>query len=118
MVVFPGEEDCIFSCLCTGSEGSDSGNVTLISSMLLKSYTILVSQGNGCSPSGSREDGVMQQPVFLFVFWIYFCINQRVSIKGYQFSAFSKRPVAHMGAGIQEDLLVCCHFFDTEGRIL
>ena len=108
----------MFSHVCQGSEGSDSCNVTLICSMLLKSNTILVSQGNGCSPSGSRENGVMQQPVFPFVFWIYFCINQRVSVKGYQFSAFNKRPVLHMDVGVREDLLVCCHVFDTEGRFL
>lgn len=86
--------------------------------MLLKINTILVSQGYGCSPSGSREDGVVQKPVFLFVFWIFFCISQRVSIKGYRFSAFNKRPVVHMDVCVQEDLLVCCHLFDTEGRIL
>lgn len=78
----------------------------------------MVSQGNGWSPSGSREGGVMQQPVFSFVFWIYFCINQRAFDKGYRFNAFSKRPVVHMDVGVQDDLLVRCHLLDAEGRIL
>lgn len=44
-------------------------------SVLLKSHATLMSQDNVCFPSGSKDDGVMQQPVVLFVFWIYFCIN-------------------------------------------
>lgn len=75
MVVFLGEEDCVSSCLGQGCESSES---QLYPNLFFSSHAILVSQGNGCFPSGSKEGGVMHQPVVLFVFWIYFCINEKV----------------------------------------
>lgn len=58
----------------------------------------------------------MQQPVFLFVFWTYFCVNKSYCVvKDYQFREFNKKTVVLVG--VQEDLLFC-HLLAAEGKIL
>lgn len=115
MVVFPVEKDCIFSYLCQGSEGRDSCNVILNCYMLLKSNTVLVSLSNGCFPSESREDVVIQQTLYLFVFCIYFCTDQRVSVKGSVHLIKSQLCILMWVYGKTH---WCCHPFNTEGKIL
>lgn len=97
--------------LCTGS-----CQCNLICAMPLGTGAILVRQENGCFPSGFMENIVMQQPVFLFVFWTYFCVNKSYCVvKDYQFREFNKKTVVLVG--VQEDLLFC-HLLAAEGKIL
>lgn len=76
---------------------------------------ILMRQENGCSPSGFMENDVMQEPVFLLVLWIYFCINKGYCVvEDYQFREFNK-TVVH--AHVQEDLPQFCCLSAAEDKI-